>query len=97
LFFVLDQERFVRAETAAAFGGAEQSEEVRGAVAESNQDAVEFLRAELFAVRQAGYVARQFFELVGGDAGSEVLAGYVFDVMRFVEDHGAVIGDDAAS
>ncbi len=38
-----------------------------------------------------------FFELIGGDAGSEILAGYVFDVVGFVEDHGAVVGDDAAS
>ncbi len=40
-------------------------------------------------------VAGQFFELVAGNGDAEILAGDVFDVVRFVENHGAIFGDDA--
>ena len=45
---------------------------------------------------RARHVARQFLELIVADADAEILPRDVFDLVRLVEDHGAVIGNDAA-
>ena len=85
----------MRAEAGAAFVGAEQSQKMRRAIAQRHQDAVQLLRSEILAVRQRGDVARQLLELVARNRDAEILAGDVFHLVRFVEDHGAVFGNDA--
>ena len=52
---------------------------------------------ELLAMREGGDVASEFLNLAAGEGDAEVLAGDVFDLMGFVEDDGAVIGNDGAA
>ena len=83
-------------ESDAPLGLAEQSEELPGELFQTLQDAVELRRAELLHAADHGDVAAQILQPVVAHRDAEVLAGHVFNFVRFVEDHGVIIGQDAA-
>ena len=67
-----------------------------GEFVQALQDAVQLRRAELLHAAEHAEVAAQILEAVVADRDAEVLAGDVLDLVRFVEDHGVVVGEDAA-
>src|SRR5580700_44532 len=83
------------AESGAAFAGYKQIEKMLGAVAQNHEDVIELDRTELFSPGEDRDIAGQFLELIAGNGNAEVLAGYVFDIVRLVENHGVIFGDDA--
>ena len=58
--------------------------------------AVQFARAEFLLPRHGGDVAAQFLEPVVADGDAEILPGHVLHFVRLVEDHGVILGQDAA-
>ena len=74
-----------------------KAEEPRRAFAKRNQNPIELLRSETLAMRQASHVASQFLELVARNRDAEILARDILHVVRLVEDHGGVVGDDRAA
>ena len=62
---------------------------------QAHEDAVEFFRGKALAGGDARDVTHQIGELVVADANTEVLPGDFFNLVCFVEDDGAVFGNDA--
>src|ERR1017187_7796363 len=75
---------------------AEQAEELPGKFARPLQDAVQFRRAELLHPADRAQIPAQVLYAVIADADAEVLAHYVFDLVRLVE-HYRVIGGQYAA
>ena len=93
--FAVEGEEFVAAgEAGAAIAAGEAVEELQGDLFKALEDAVEFFGAELADAGEGGDVAAEVEHFVSADGEAEVLAGDVFDFVRFVEDHGVVIGQD---
>ncbi len=59
------------------------------------EHAVELRRSELLPPRQSPDVPRQIGELETAHAHAEILPGHVLDLVRLVEDHRRVIGNDS--
>ena len=96
--FVLHQKRLVRAESGAAFVRRRTS---RRNAWRDRPDVISIRssswRAEVLAMRQGGDIAGQIVELIAGNGHAEILPGDVLDFVRFIEDHGGVVGNDAAA
>ena len=89
------QERFVRAKPGSPFIGHEQIEKVLGAVAQNHENVVQLDGAKFLSTGDIRHVARQFFELVAGNRHAEILPGDVLHIVRFIEDHGVIFGNNA--
>jgi hypothetical protein len=92
-FAMLFQELVAPGEAGAAVAAGQQAEELQRDFFEADQNAVQFLRAELAARDRPRYRGAVPAPVMCSRE-AEVLAGDVFDLVRFVEDHRVVVGQD---
>ncbi len=82
------------AEAGAAFGGSKEAQKILARSPAMIRMRSSSLAAEILLAGDGGDVAEQFLELITGNCCAEVLAGYLFDIMGFVEDYRAIFGND---
>ena len=95
LLAVFAEECCVGAESRAPFCWRELRKELVRPALQAHEDAVEFFRGKALAGGEARDITHQIGELVVADANTEVLPGDFFNLVCFVEDDGAVFGNDA--
>ena len=94
--FILLKECRVTFESSAALGLAEEREKLGGTIVQRVQSTVQFARSELLGARDLRDIPRQLLELIIADADAEVPSGDILYFVRFIEDHGRVLWDDAS-
>ena len=85
-----------RAPVADAKRRAKEREELCRAISRDRERVIQLLRPEILAARERKNIARELFKLVARNRDAEILPCHIFDFVRFVENHRAVVRNDAA-
>ncbi len=93
---ILIQKLFPRKETRSPLAAGKQTEEMQRDLLQPDQNPVQLLRSELPHARQRRDIPPQLLHPVVADREAEILARDILDLMRFVEDYGVVVGENAA-
>ena len=95
-FFVLLDELVPAVERGAPVAFSEEAEKAKGQILHPAENAVQLGRPEFLQAAHRGGVAPQLLKLVVAHRNAEVLARHVFNLVRLVENHGVVLGEDSA-